>query len=87
MIKIGSFLTLAIATFLGWAGYAKAAADADLVAGFASTTLIFTDNKSTIITYVVGIFLVLIVIGLVIRGLFFGKRMLMGVFGGGKRRR
>lgn len=66
---------------------AHAAADADLVAGFASTTAIFSDNKSAIITYVVGIMLVIIVIGLIIRGLFFGKRQLMGVFGGGKKRR
>lgn len=66
---------------------AKAAADADLVAGFASTTAIFTDNKSAIISYVVGIMLVIIVIGLIIRGLFFGKRQLMGVFGGGRRKK
>jgi len=66
---------------------AHAAADADLVAGFASTTAIFTDNKSAIISYVVGIMLVIIVIGLIIRGLFFGKRQLMGVFGDGRRKK
>jgi len=66
---------------------AHAAADADLVAGFASSTAIFTDNKGAIITYVVSIVLVVTVVTLIIRGLFFGKRMLSGVFGGGKRRR
>ncbi len=81
----GGFLTL-----LGAAGLVStthAAADADLVAGFASTTAIFTENKSAIISYVVGIMLVIIVIGLIIRGLFFGKRQLMGVFGGGRRKK
>jgi len=81
----GGFLTL-----LGMGGlvsYTHAAADADLVAGFASSTAIFTDNKGAIITYVVSIVLVVTVVTLIIRGLFFGKRMLSGVFGGGKRRR
>jgi len=73
----GGFLSL-----LGMAGLVStthAAADADLLAGFASSTLIFTDNKSAIIAYVVSIILVVVVIGLIIRGLFFGKRLLLGV--------
>jgi len=66
---------------------AKAAADADLVAGLASSSAIYTDNKSTLIGYVVGLILVTTVIALVIRALFFGKRQITGVFGGGRRKR
>lgn len=66
---------------------ALAAADTDLVNGFASTTAIFTDNKSAIIGWVVGIFAVTIVIGLAIRALFFTKRQALGIFGGGRRKR
>lgn len=65
----------------------NAAADADLTAGFASTTAIFTDNKSAIISWVVGIFAVTIVISLAIRALFFTKRQALGIFGVGRRGR
>jgi hypothetical protein len=66
---------------------ALAAADADLAAGFASTTEIFTDNKSAIITWLVGIFLVLIVITLIFGALKWTRRQAGGIFGGGRRRR
>jgi len=66
---------------------AKAAADADLTAGLASTTAIFTDNKGEIITWVVGVFAAVIVMSLVIRALFFSKGMALGIFGGRRKRR
>lgn len=65
---------------------AMAAADQDLVNGFASTTAIFTDNKSAIISWLVGIFLVLIVITLIFGALKWTRRQAGGIFGGGKRR-
>lgn len=64
-----------------------AAADTDLAVGFASTTAIFTDNKSAIIVWFVGIFTVLIVIGLALRALFFARRQANGIFGGGRKGR
>lgn len=67
--------------------YAHAAADTYLSSGLASTTLIFTDNYGVVISWVVGIFAITIVVGLVIKALFFGKRQALGMLGGGKRRR
>lgn len=59
-------------------GNAKAAADADLAAGLASTTAIFADNKSQIVLWIVAIFGFVIVIRLVIRLLGYGKRHITG---------
>lgn len=69
------------------AGNVHAAPDADLVAGLASSTAIFQDNKSTIIGYAVAVILVVTVITLVIRALFFGKGLITSVFGGRRRKR
>lgn len=63
-----------------------AAADADLATGIASTTAIFSDNKSQIILGIVGIFAVTIVVGLVIKLLHYGKRQALGMFGGRRKR-
>jgi len=92
MNKLKSYLMkggLALGAFLGvvQANAAKAAADADLTAGLASTTAIFTDNKSVIITWIVGIFAVTIVVALVIRALGFGKRAAVGMIPGGRKGR
>jgi len=64
-----------------------AAADSDLTSGFASSTAIATDNKGLIISYIVSIFLVVLVIGIAKAGLNWGLRKITGAFGGGKRRR
>lgn len=87
LAKVGALMSAFALLVVAGAQKAFAAADTDLVNGFASSTAIFTDNKSAIISYVVGIMVVVIVVGLVIRGLFFGRRTLLGVFGGGRRRR
>jgi hypothetical protein len=85
MAKIGA---AALALGLSVKGaVCHAATDADLQAGLASTTSIFTDNKGTIITYVVGIITATFIIGLVIKAAFFGKRQGLGMFGGRSRRR
>jgi len=86
LIKKLSVGLMAIAGLVG-ATATHAAADADLSAGLASTTLIFTDNKGTLISWIVGIFAVTIVVGLLVKSLFFGKRQALGMLGGGKRRR
>jgi len=85
--KMSVGLMALVAGVLSVVNSVKAAADTDLVNGLASTTLIFTDNKGTIITWVVGIFAVTIVVALLIRALFFGKRQAVGMLPGGKRRR
>jgi hypothetical protein len=85
--KIGLGLTAGALAVLGLANYAHAAADADLVAGMASTTAIFTDNKGAIITGIVGVFTAVIVLMLVFKLLQFAKRQMAGLFGGGRRKK
>jgi len=87
MLKKISIGFMALLGAVGLASTTYAAADAALVSGLASTTAIFTDNYTTVITWVVGIFAVTIIVGLVIKALFFGKRQALGMLGGGKRRR
>lgn len=89
MKKYLSKIGLAVMAVLGLLGTkaVNAAADADLTAGFASTTAIFTDNKSAIIDWLVGIFLVLIIIALVFGALKWTRRQASGIFGGGRKRR
>ncbi len=87
--KSGAMLTMALvgAGALLKGAFVHAAADADLTAGLASTTAIFTDNKSVIINWVVGIFAVLVVITLIFGALKWTRRQAGGIFGGGRRRR
>lgn len=87
--KSGAMLTMALvgAGALLKGAFVHAAADTDLQAGLASTTAIFTDNKSVIINWVVGIFAVLVVITLIFGALKWTRRQAGGIFGGGRRRR
>lgn len=77
----------AVGSYLGFASTTHAVADVDLVAGLASSTALFTDNKAVIIGYAVGIIVATTLIALVIKAMFFGKRSLLGVFGGGRKKR
>lgn len=85
--KSGAMLTMALvgAGALLKGAFVHAAADADLTAGLASTTAIFTDNKGTIITWMVGIFGVLVIIAIVFAALRFVRRKAGGIFGSGKK--
>lgn len=78
---------MGLLAMFGLASYTHAAADADLVAGFASSTGMYNDNKGVIIGYAVTVIIAATIIGLVIRALFFGRGTLLGVFGGRRRRR
>lgn len=63
-----------------------AAADQDLVDALASTTAFATDNKATILTYIVGIVLIVFVIVIAKKGIMWGFAKLSGIFGRGRRR-
>jgi len=83
--KIG-LMALGVMGFLGLAAnHAKAAADTDLTSALASTTAIFTDNKSIIVLFLVGVFAVAIVIVLLRKALGFGKAQVAGAMGGGRK--
>lgn len=85
--KIGiSFMALVGVLGLG-TQFAHAAADADLTAGLASTTAIFTDNKSIIIGFFVGVIGIALIIGVAIAASQRGRRMITGAVGGGKKKR
>lgn len=64
-----------------------AAADADIAAGLASTTLIFTDNKSNFITYIVAVFGVIVLIVLFLAFLRWVRAQASGVFSGKRKGR
>jgi len=66
---------------------AYAAADADLTAALASSTLVLTDNKGQILTWLVALFGVVILITIVIGALSRARRQIGGAVGGGKKRR
>jgi hypothetical protein len=85
-MKIGVSV-LAVLGVVGLANNVHAAADPDLTSALASTSLIFTDNKSTIFTFLVGAFAVALVIGIALRAMNRGGGMVKGSLGGGKRRR
>lgn len=78
-----------IGAVVGFAGVnsVSAAPDADLVASLASTTAIITDNKATILSFIVGALLAVFVIALSIKGLRWVFGMLLGLFGHKKGRR
>lgn len=80
-------LGLGVAGFLGsFIGKAKAAADTDLVDALASTSLIASDNKSTIMGFFVSIGLVILVIVLAKGGLNWAIAKMAGIFGRRRRR-
>jgi len=83
--KIGAGLTAFGAMIV--AGATHAAADADLVAAGASTTAIFTDNKSVIIGIFIAIVTAVTIISVSIALALRAKRMAVGAVSGGKRRR
>ena len=86
--KSGAMLTMALvgAGALVKGAFVHAAADAELQAGLASTTAIFTDNKGVVINWAVGIFSILIVITLIFGALRWSRRQAGGIFGGKRRR-
>ena len=81
-----------VASFLGLLGLVAtkavhAAADADLTAAFATGTAALTDNKGAVLTWIVGVFGVVILITIVIAALSRARRQVGGAIGGGRRRR
>jgi len=64
-----------------------AAADADLTAAFASGTAALTDNKGAVLSWIAGVFGVVILITIVVGALSRARRQIGGAVGGGKRRR
>lgn len=77
-----------VAASVGYAaiGVCQAAADTDLTNAMASTSAVATDNKSTILTYMVTIFLVVLVIAVAKAAMNWGLRKISGAFGGRRRR-
>lgn len=88
MIKnLSSKIGLGVLTLLGLSPMvAKAAADTDLAAGLASTSAIFSDNKSNVITFYIAVGTVLVVFALALGAIYWVRRQAKGAFGGGKRR-
>jgi len=85
--KIGMFMSLAAAFALAAVGQAHAAADTDLAAALASSTTMVTDNKSQLLTFIVGIGVVVLVIGLAKGGVILAiKWVKKSVAGCGKRK-
>ena len=73
--------------FLGSTGLANAQTpDPDLVASLASTTAIITNNKGTILSFIVGALFAVFVIALSIKALRWVFGMILGLLGKGKRR-
>jgi len=68
-------------------GLAKAAADSDLTAAFASSTASLTDNKGAVLSWIAGVFGIVILIVIVIAALSRARRQIGGAIGGGRRRR
>lgn len=66
---------------------ALAAADVDFASGTAAIQAVGTDNKSTGIGFIVAIFGITIIVGLVIAAAIFGKNQFLSMFGGRRRRR
>ena len=88
--KIGLKLVAAlgaVATFIGVGHVAKAAEDADLVALKASTTGIFSDNKTLIISMMVALFAIAIVIVIARKLLGMAKGQIAGSLGGKRKGR
>lgn len=77
----------AVGTFLGVANITHAAADTDLLALKASTTEVFTDNKTVIIGLMIALFGIGIVIILARKLLGMAKGQIAGSLGGKRRRR
>ena len=63
-----------------------AAPDADLASSTEALTSIITDNKGTILTWVAGIFGIVLIMGLAFRALGYGKRSVIGAIPGGKKK-
>lgn len=80
---------MAVLGFFGFVGtkMASAAVDPDLQNALASTTGFASDNKSQILTYIVGIIIVVFVITIAKKAILWGFSKLAGVFGRGGRRR
>jgi len=87
MKKIFGFLSLAVAGVLSTVGYAHAAADTDLASAFSTTTTFMSDNKSQILTFIVGISMSVLVILIAKRAIAWGMAKIKASFGGGRRRR
>jgi len=67
----------------------KAAADAELTAAIASSTGLFTDNKSAIVTFVVGTVVIMTGIGLAFGAIYWAKGQILSILSKrrGKRRK
>lgn len=85
--KTSMSLGMALLGLVTYAGFAHAAADADLGTALASTSAMATDNKSQIILFFVAIGLVVLVIAVVKAALNYGIAKIAGSIGGKKRRR
>jgi len=80
-------LSLVGGATLAVSSHVSAAADTDLVATLASTTTMVTDQKATILSFIVGIALIALVIGLAKVGIVMASKWIKGAFGGGRKRR
>jgi len=67
--------------------FVKAVEDSDLGSALASSTAFATDNKSQILTYIVGIIVVVFVITIAKKAILWGFSKIASVFGRGRRRR
>lgn len=75
------------AGFTALAGNCLAAADADLTTAISSTTDVLVDNKTQIVGFIAAIVVATLLIGLAKGALLWGKRAIMTIFGGRRRRK
>lgn len=89
MMKMIKKLAVGVAALGGLVvgGLAKAAADSDLTTAFASSTASLTDNKGAVLSWIAGVFGVVILITIVVAALSRARRQVGGAIGGGRRRR
>lgn len=86
--KVSMFL-FGLAVYGASALNVHAATDADLAAAISSSTQLFTDNKSAIVTFVVGTTVVMTGVGLAFGAIYWAKGQILSILSKrrGKRRK
>lgn len=85
--KVSYGIGMSAFSLLTYAGFAHAAADTDLSTALSSTTAMASDNKASILTFIVGVGLVVLVIAVAKGGLNWAIAKVAGSIGGRRRKR
>jgi len=83
---VGVVSTLSTIAYVG-VGSCSAAADADLTAAISSSTEALTDNKAQIVAFFAAVIVALLLVGLAKGALMWGKRAILSIWGGRRKRR